>query len=48
MAQAKNPSDRCGECDHPRSAHSEYTTPHCSGGTHDKPCVCQEFIEPQR
>jgi hypothetical protein len=46
MSEGKRPEDRCAECDHPRSAHSEYTHPHRSGGSADQPCPCPEFAEP--
>jgi hypothetical protein len=48
MSEGKNPEDRYAECDHPRSAHSEYTQPHCSGGSVEQPCPCPEFAEPER
>jgi len=48
MSEGKKPNDECAECGHARSAHSEYTTPQCTGGSALLPCPCERFAEPKR
>ena len=48
MSEGKNPETECAECGHPRSVHSEYTTPQRSGGSAVLACACERFVEPKR